>query len=183
MTGSWFLRDVHTVLCQIRTTHGSTPKQCCLLSFENWTVLDCICLNGTQFHSRSFDNVAPNESKIFHKLKNMSLIRFDLHQFVTDHSDRPVQHIQFLVQMFCCINQTYRSVWFQISLATVFQSSQFDLVLPQSQSRLHGGIHSPALICATQDCLHQVQSHCCGGGHPTVSATHCLHLAFRTLSC
>ena len=42
VTSSWIrrqtfdrFRDVYTILCQTRTTHGSTPKQRCLLSFEN----------------------------------------------------------------------------------------------------------------------------------------------------
>ena len=58
-------RDVHTVLRQVRTSHGSAPKRCRLLSFKNWTVLNCFCLDHTQFHSRSLDKVALAESKIF----------------------------------------------------------------------------------------------------------------------
>ena len=58
-------RDAHTVLRQVRTSHGSAPKRCRLLSFKNWTVLNCFCLDCTQFHSRSLDNVALDESKIF----------------------------------------------------------------------------------------------------------------------
>ena len=86
VTGSWFrhsscqtldrFRDVYTILRHIRTTHGSTPKQRCLLSFKNWIVLDCICLRSTQFHSRSFDNIALSESKIFQQLRNMFLVCF-----------------------------------------------------------------------------------------------------------
>ena len=36
-----------------------------LALFKNWTVLNCFCLDCTQFHPRSLDNVALNESKIF----------------------------------------------------------------------------------------------------------------------
>ena len=59
-------RDVHTVLRQVRTSH-SAPKRCRLLSFKSWTFLNCYCLDCTQSQSRSLDNVALNESKIFQK--------------------------------------------------------------------------------------------------------------------
>ena len=192
VTGSWFrhsscqtldrFRDVRTILRQVRTTHGSTPEQRCLLSFENWTVLDRICFSSTQFHSWSFDNISLNESKVFQQSRNMFLIRFNLNQFIVDQSDRSVQHFQFFVKMSCCTNHADPS-----RVKFLLQHFSRDLILIMllllSQNRLHGRIHSQALICTMQGCLHQVQSHCCEGVHPTISATHCSHLAFRTSSC
>ena len=64
-----------------------------------------------------------------------------------------------------------RSVSYRTSLPTVYQSSRFDLLLPQPQNRLHGRIHSQALICTTLDCLQRAQNHCCGGVRATVSST------------
>ena len=49
--------NVYTILRQIRTTHDPTPKKRCFLSFVIWTVLDCVNLSSTQFHSQSFDNI------------------------------------------------------------------------------------------------------------------------------
>ena len=140
VTSSWFrnyscqtldrFRDVYTILREIRTAHGSTRKQRCLLSFENWTVLDCICLSSTQFHSRSFDCTALSESQVFQQMRNMFLVRLINSSF--DHSDRSVQHFQFFVQIFCCTNHADPSR-VKMFLATFSQKSRFDLLLPQSQ--------------------------------------------------
>ena len=82
-----------------------------------------LCLDCTQFHSRSLDNVALRESQIFQQSKNMLLIPLNFHQLVIDHSDRTVQ--------------------------PTLRVSRFDLLLPQSQNHLHGRTHSQALICTT----------------------------------
>ena len=44
-------RDFHTVLRQVRTSHGSAPKRCRSLSFKNWAVLNCFL---PPWHSLNF---------------------------------------------------------------------------------------------------------------------------------
>ena len=118
----------------------SAPKRCRLLSFKNGTVLDCFCLDCIQFHSRSLDNVALNSS-------NWGTLKFSINLSLMTLATLQVLCPGVLLHPQC------RSVSYRTSLATVFQSSGFDLLLPQSQDRLHGRIHLQALICTTLDCL------------------------------
>ena len=91
-------RDVHTVLRQVRTSHGSAPKRRRLLSFKNWTVLNCVCLDCTQLISLSESSQccfekSPNSSSIWRTMSINSLL-ITLKDLCN--------HFQFFVQVFCC---------------------------------------------------------------------------------
>ena len=191
VTTSWFLhyscqtfdrfRDVYTISRQIRTTQGSTPKQRCLLSFENRTVIDrilpqqlSVLLSESWPYCLGWDRDLPaTEKHVSGPPQSSSIRHWSLWQICATLS---------ILCPDVVLRRSWRSVSFQISLSTFFQRSLFDLLLPQSQNRLHGRIHSQALICTSLNCLHQAQNHCCGSVHTKVSDTHCSNLAFRTSS-
>ena len=82
----------------LRKIVACSPSRCGLLSIASASV------------ALSFTfNVASHDFELFQHLRTMILVRLDSHRFTADHSDRPMQHFQILVRVFCCAYHANRS--------------------------------------------------------------------------